>query len=217
MNWIDKGYRQLWETAGPASKESPNAPSAFEHKELVNDTIKEIVEAGGLTRLPRSHRPTVMSPIDVVAKPHSDKFRLAINMRYVNKHLAKMVFAFEGLVNLADIAEKGDHLVSYNLKPACYHMGLIPMSRRFVGIKWKGVFYEYTCLAFGLSTGPWVFSKVMRELVMYWKRCGIKNLPYFDDLFFPKKGSRACRFVGIRIVKKIASKQVSLSIFKRAI
>jgi hypothetical protein len=39
----------------------------------------------------------------------------------------------------------------------------------------------------------------MRELVMYWRRCGIKNLPYLDDLFFPKKGFRECRSVGIRV------------------
>jgi hypothetical protein len=72
------------------------------------------------------------------------------------------------------------------------------MTRRFVGIKWEGVYYEYTCLAFGLFTRPWVFSKVARELVMYWRRCGIRILPYLDDPFFPKKGFRACRLVGIR-------------------
>jgi hypothetical protein len=89
MDWIDNGYRLLWETAAPAAKESSNAPSAFEHKDFVNDAIKEMVESGALTRLPRGQRPTVVSPIGVVTKPHSDKFRLVINMRYVNKHLAK--------------------------------------------------------------------------------------------------------------------------------
>ncbi len=29
MDWIDNGYMLLWETAAPATKESPNAPSAF--------------------------------------------------------------------------------------------------------------------------------------------------------------------------------------------
>ena len=53
MDWIDNGYKLLWETAAPAAKESPNDPSAFEQKEFVNDAIKEMVEAGVLTRLPR--------------------------------------------------------------------------------------------------------------------------------------------------------------------
>ena len=52
-DWIDNGYKLLWETATPAAKESPNAPSAFEHTEFVNDAIKEMVKAGVLTRLPR--------------------------------------------------------------------------------------------------------------------------------------------------------------------
>ena len=111
----------------------------------------------------------------------------------------KKGFKFEGMADLADISEKGDHSVSYNLKSVYYHAGLHPMTQRFVEIRCELVYYEYTCLAFGLSTAPWVFSKVMRELVMYWRRCGIRNLPYLDDLFFPKKGSRACRLVRIRI------------------
>ena len=57
----------------------------------------------------------------------------------------------------------------------------------------------YTCLPFGISTAHWVFTKVMREIVMFWRRCGIRVLPYLNDLFFPKKGFVACRLVGIRI------------------
>jgi hypothetical protein len=199
MDWIDNGYMPSWEIAAPAPIESPNTPSAFEHKKFVSGAIKEMVEAGALTRLPRGQRPTVVSPIGVVPKPHSDKFRLVINMRYVNKHLANMVFKLEGLAVLADIAEKGDHSVSYDLKSGYYHVGLHPVTQRFVGIKWEGVYYVYTCLPFGLSKAPWVFSKVTREIVMFWRRCGIRVLPYLDDIFFPKRGVRACRLVGIRI------------------
>ncbi len=56
-------------------------------------------------------------------------------MRYVNKHLAKKVFKFEGLADLADMAETGEYSVSYDLKSAYYHVGLHPTTRRFVGIK----------------------------------------------------------------------------------
>jgi len=85
-----------------------------EHKKFANGAIKEMIEAGALTRLSRNQRLTVVKPIGVVPKPHLDKFRLVINMRYV--HLAKKVFKFEELADLADIAEKGDHLVSCDLK-----------------------------------------------------------------------------------------------------
>ncbi len=92
-----------------------------------------------------------------------------INMRYVNKHLAKNVFKLEGLADLVDIAEKSDHSVFYDLNFGYYYVGLHPVTRRFVGIKFEGVYCMYTCLPFELSTSHWVFSKVMREIVMFWK------------------------------------------------
>ena len=91
---------------------------------------------------------------------------------------------------MAEIAKKGDHLVSYDLKSGYYHVVIHPVTQRLAGIKWEGVYYVYTCLPFGLSTTPWVFFKVMREIVMFFKEIEIRVLPYFDDLFFPKRGVR---------------------------
>jgi hypothetical protein len=53
-----------------------------------------------------------------------------------------------------------------------------------VGFKWEGRYYQYNCLPFGLSKAPWVFSKVIRELAMFWRSRGINILPYLDDFLF---------------------------------
>ena len=111
------------------------------------------------------------------------------------------------------IDEKGDHSVFYGLNSGYYHVGLHPLTRRFVGIKWDGVYYVYTCLPFGLLTAPWVFFKFMREMEVYWRR---RNIPCLDEFFFPKKGFRACGLVGIQL-KGAASKQVSKQISPREV
>ncbi len=67
-------------------------------------------------------------------------------------------------------------------------MGLHPRSRTFVGFMWEGKYYVHNCLPFGLSTAPWVFSKVIRELVMLWRKEGIRVLPYLDDFLFMARG-----------------------------
>jgi hypothetical protein len=133
--WIDNGNKPLWETFSPATHESPNASSTFEHMQFVTGAIKEMVKACALTRLPKRQRPTVYKPIGVVRKPRSYKFRLVISLRYVNKNLAKKVLKSEGLSDLVDIAEKGDYSVPYDLKPGYYHEGMHPVTRRFVGSK----------------------------------------------------------------------------------
>ena len=174
------------------ARQLKNPKSSRVHSDFVTQAIAGMLEAGAASALPPGGIPTVVRPLGVVTKAHSTKLRLIINMIYVNDHLAKRVFKFEGLSDLADMSERGDYPISYDLTSGYYHEPLHPDSRRFVGFQWKGVFYPYNCLPFGLSTAPWIFSKIIRELVMYWRKDGISMLPYLDDFMAMKHGFWAC-------------------------
>ncbi len=114
----------------------------------------------------------------MVPKRGTDKFRLAINIGYVNRHLGQKAFKFEGLKDLPVLAERENHAVSYDLMSGYYHLVLHSRSRTFVGLKREGKYYVYICLLFGLSTAPWVFSKVIRGLVMYWRRVSLEDFMF---------------------------------------
>ena len=178
----------MWAVVAPHRKEMENSSSAMEHREFVANAVAEMTKENAVSLFPPGEKPWVVSPLGVVPKRGTDKFRLTVNMRFVNRHLGKKPFKFEGLKDLADLAERGDHAVSYDLMSGYYHVSLHPRSKTFVGFKWEGRYYVYNCLPFGLSTAPWVFSKVTRELAMYWRKGGIKLLPYLDDFMFMAKG-----------------------------
>jgi hypothetical protein len=97
--------------------------------------------------------------------------------------------------------EKGDYCVAYDLTSDYYHVSLQTNLRRFVVFNWKGVLNQYNYLPFGMSTTPWVFSKVICELAMYWRAKGINILPYFNDLLFIIIGCETCQHLA-RIVKE---------------
>jgi len=91
-------------------------------------------------------------------------------------------FKFEGLKDLAELVERGDHAVSYDLMSGYYQVALHARSRTFVGLKWEGKYFVYNCLRHSGFLQPRVFfSKVMRELVMFWRRDSINVLPYLED------------------------------------
>ncbi len=77
----------------------------------------------------------MVSPLGVVPKAKTGKFRLTANMRFVNRHLGDNAFKFEGLKDLADLAERGDYAVSYDLMSGYYHVGLFHEPRKYVGFK----------------------------------------------------------------------------------
>ncbi len=66
----------------------------------------------------------MVSPLGVVPKRGTDKLRLTVNMRYVNKHLGEKAFKLERLKDLADLAERGDYAVSYDLMSGYFYVGL---------------------------------------------------------------------------------------------
>ncbi len=57
----------------------------------------------------------------------------------------------------------------------------------------------YNFLPFGLSTALWVFSKILRDLVMYRRRKGISVLLYLDDFMAMKHGFWACVHLARRL------------------
>ncbi len=87
--------------------------------------------------LPEGERPEVRSPLGVIPKGSEGKFSLIINMRYLNEHLVKKKVKLEGLKDLADMAEKGDHALSFDLTSRYYRVELYPRTRTYTGIEWK--------------------------------------------------------------------------------
>jgi hypothetical protein len=96
MNWIEEGYRLLWTVSPPPRREFANAPSALEHREFVSGAVAEMLAAHAVTFLPPREKPWVASPLGVVPKARIGKFRLMVNMRFVNRHLGDRTFKFEG-------------------------------------------------------------------------------------------------------------------------
>jgi len=135
MRWIDHGYDLVWDKLPPLARQLKNSKFSRDHSEFVSKAIVDMLEAGAASVLPPGVNPTVVSPLGVVTKAHSTKLRLVINMIYVNEHLAKRVFKFEGLSDLVDMSEKGNYSLSYDITSGYYHVSLHSHSRRFVGFQ----------------------------------------------------------------------------------
>ena len=52
---------------------------------------------------------------------------------------------------------------------------------RHLGFEWKGDYFVFTVLPFGLATACYVFTKVLRPLVKYWRMQGMRLVLYLDD------------------------------------
>ena len=60
-------------------------------------------------------------------------------------------------------------------------MDMAPPHFKYLGFAWEGHFYVFTVLPFGLSSACYMFTKLLRPLVRYWRARALRILVYLDD------------------------------------
>lgn len=80
------------------------------------------------------------------------------------------------------LLDKGMFMAKIDLTDAYHLVNVDKESRRLLRFGFQNILYEYTCLCFGLSTAPFVFTKIMKEVVRKLRKMGYLSVIYLDDI-----------------------------------
>ena len=79
----------------------------------------------------------------------------------------------------------GTHLFSWDLRSAYHHISVFSAHRQYLGFQLieeqLSKYYVFCALPFGLSTSGYIFSKVIRVLVQFWRASGHLMVMFLDD------------------------------------
>ena len=64
--------------------------------------------------------------------------------------------------------------------------------RKFLRFKWSDQIYELTCLPFGYSLAPRVFTKVLKPVISYLRANGDRVVIFLDDIFLIGSSVEEC-------------------------
>ena len=117
-----------------------------------------------------------------------------VNLSFANQFLCKQKFKYEDLRTALLTFEKDDLMFTFDLKSGYHHIDICPMQWTYLGFAWNRgghrCYFVFTVLPFGLATACYVFTKVLRPLVKYWRGKGVKNVLYLDDGIGARKGHK---------------------------
>ena len=105
-------------------------------------------------------------------------------MRHVIQAIIVPKFKKEILSSLSKLLKANDFMVSIDLKSGFWHIPLALEAQQYVAFSWRGKFFCFCRLPFGLASSPWAFTKVLRQSIKQWRSLGIRLLPYLDDFMF---------------------------------
>jgi len=163
LNTIKGGYVIPFLNS-PPSMNLRNINSAFINHSFVDEAVAELVESGAVKEVP--FKPFVTNPLSV-ASNKSGKLRLILDLSVLNKYVRKDRFKFEDWKVAIQYFTKNCSVFKFDLKSGYHHIDICPQQHTFLGFSWKGKYFCFTVLPFGLSTTPFIFSKCLREMVKY--------------------------------------------------
>lgn len=136
------------------------------------NAIQKLIDLGAIEK----REPTIdqfISKIFLAPKSNGGK-RFILNLKPLNKFISKSHFKMEDFRTANKLIPQNGYLATIDLKEAYL---LIPMAlsdRKYLRFQYEDssgnlITYEFTSMPYGLSVAPLVFTKVMREVVAFFK------------------------------------------------
>ena len=108
-----------------------------------------------------------------------------MNLSYLHRFILKQSVWFEDICTLFDLFQSGYFFFTFDLKSGYHHVEIFPDHRQYLGFSWNFgsvvKYFVFTVLPFGMSSAPYIFSKLVRSLVNYWRGLGRRVVTFLDD------------------------------------
>ena len=128
-----------------------------------------------------SSQATFVSPMFVVTKADGC-WRPVINLKCLNQHILARHFKMESIKTAKGLLCREDWMIKLDLKDAYLLVPLYHHHRKFLAFHWRGQLWRFTSLPFGLSSAPFIFTKLMKPIVATLRKLGIRVILYLDDI-----------------------------------
>ena len=124
--------------------------------------------------------PGYYSRIFLVPKKNG-KLRLIIDLSVLNHFVYTQTFKMETQRKVRNAVQLNDWAFSLDLTDAYLHIPIHHRSRKYLRFTLRGRVYQFKALPFGLSTSPFVFTRLMIVIATFLRRRAITLHPYLDD------------------------------------
>jgi hypothetical protein len=171
------------------------------------------------------------APMFLVQKSTPGEFRDIHDLRELNEGLAPPHFRLDSLDDVAMLLGRGWLMATLDLESAYHHVELSPAFRRFVAFDWRRGHWPAaaaaeaavdrtggtplaavcTVLPFGMSTSPWVYTRVVKPLLEHWRRKGIMCVLFYDDLLVMAPARSRMDWARAEVVKDLTCAGVSIN------
>ena len=121
-----------------------------------------------------------LSPIFLRDKSDGSK-RLILNLKHLNEFIRKEHFKIEDMRTALNILDVNDYMCKLDLKDAYLSVPIHKDHKKFLRFEHRNELYEFNALPFGLTSAPFVFTKLLKPALTWLRTKGVRLVVYIDD------------------------------------
>ena len=119
---------------------------------------------------------------NIFLRPKKDgSMRTIINLKGLNEFIVYHHFKMETFEYALSLIRPNCYLASIDLKDAYFTIPMAEEHRKYLRFQWRNKLWQFTCLCFGLSSAPRIFTKVMKPATATLRNLGHISANYIDD------------------------------------
>ena len=167
----------------PPESFEPNNASARQDMDFVRSEVKRLEALNCIERT--SVKPKLVLPLSSV---FSKKKRLVVDgSRCLNPYLRRRSVRLQDLRDVPELVKEGDFMCADDLDSGYWHVGINPAFYKYLGIHipeedGSVSFYFWKVLFLGISDAVFIFTTLLKPIIVFVHSLGYKASIYIDDI-----------------------------------
>jgi hypothetical protein len=120
-------------------------------------------------------------------------FRPIVNLKPLNSFVRYEHFKMENLETVRFLVRKGDLFVKLDLKDAYLTVPIQNSQKKYLRFMWNGRIFQFKCIPFGLAPAPRIFTKLLKVVLAFLRKQGIRLVVYLDDFLIINESEEGAR------------------------
>ena len=161
-----------------------------EQAHVIEKEIDDLLEKEVIVEI-KDTEDCFISNIFLRPKP-GNKFRMIIDLSELNEFVTKQHFKMDHLDVATHMLFPGAWLASIDLKEAYYAIPICEEDQKYLCFQWADKVFRFTCVPFGLSSAPLLFTKTLKPIFSKFHEEGFQGFGYIDDSFIIAQSFEEC-------------------------
>ena len=146
---------------------------AIDNARFVPKALEDLIAANCISIA--YSQPWVVNPLTASVRAEGKK-RLVLD---------KHKFKCEDISTAQELLGEGYYLYTFDIKSVYHHTEIFDSHKTYLAFhrryKGKPTYFAFNVLPFGMSTAPYIFTKVLKAVINYWRSAGRRICMFLND------------------------------------